>query len=592
MKRGLARKPEKAETLTHVTRFFLYLLIFLPAVFGLLYVRSFGVDVPYADTWKMVNLFEQWSSDTLSLSDLWVQHYEHRVLFPRIAMLLLGIATSFDNVAIMYLIQASFLATLIALLLAFRESTESKPSPRLLLFVPIAFLIFNPSQNWNMLQAWAVTFVFVQTFGVLAFYLLYTSGVKRRTAPAFLAAVASATVASFSSAQGLLVWPAGFLQLLIAPVDKPTKRYLVGVWGLVGLAEWVVYFLGWEAPARHSEGSYFLSNTNLGLNYFLAGLGGSLFRQPTIALVVGLALACLAAVSLLLVHRAGKLGECSLWVALLSFSLFFLASITVGRSGLGVENALHSKFVSFSVLAVIGIYSMLVKLALEGRSRIGAVSLAALFVLIAVSLPLSYIQGIHAAARIEMQRDELAFILATYQTQPNEILGKVHTVAARNKASVLEELEYGVFSKPQLQVLPPPLSALSPTEAVASAKRRSKIRSVSDHRVEREGQRLYLLKGQSYIMVTGRALDADGEGAAGGVYVEINNRLFPAYYHGLDEDGSARSSLPALVRFKFERAIPVTKIGGGTHELSIIIVTDGQKSYYRPDQEVTLEIIR
>ncbi len=40
----------------------------------------------------------------------------------------------------------------------------------------------------------------------------------------------------------------------------------------------------------------------------------------------------------------------------------------------------------------------------------------------------------------------------------------------------------------------------------------------------------------------------------------------------------------------FERAIPVSEIGAGSHELSIVVLTTDRKGYYRPDQKVALEV--
>ena len=92
------------------------------------------------------------------------------------------------------------------------------------------------------------------------------------------------------------------------------------------------------------------------------------------------------------------------------------------------------------------------------------------------------------------------------------------------------------------------------------------------------------------MAVTGRAVDADGEGYAGGVYVEIDDQLFPAFYNRdeaglLNKDGS-----PSRGRFRFERAIPVAKVGSGIHDLSLIVVTGDQRGYYRPDQKMILKV--
>ena len=177
------------------------LLVLLPAAVALLYVRAFGVSVVVSDAWPMVRLFDKWSSGTLHLSNLWVQHNEHRMLFPKGVELLLGGITRYDNVAEMYLIQGCFFVTLVILFLAFRDSIATRSW--LLLFVPVSLLIFSLRQHQNMLFGFQINFAFTQTFGVLSLFLLYVLGRSSLKKPAFAAALGSGTVASLSTAQGL-----------------------------------------------------------------------------------------------------------------------------------------------------------------------------------------------------------------------------------------------------------------------------------------------------------------------------------------------------------------------------------------------------
>src|SRR4051794_9239050 len=156
-----------------------YLLILLPAALGMLYVHLFGVSVVRRDAWTMVPIFERWYSGTLQVSDFFVQHFEHRSAFPELVMLLLGIATKYDNVAEMYIIQICFLITLVVLLLAFRANLKRanvEPALGLLLFVPVSLLVFSLRQREVMLFGYQINFAFVVTFGVLAFFLLYLVG--------------------------------------------------------------------------------------------------------------------------------------------------------------------------------------------------------------------------------------------------------------------------------------------------------------------------------------------------------------------------------------------------------------------------------
>src|SRR5215210_7639969 len=181
-----------------------WLFVLIPAALPYLYVRAFGVNVVFADAWEIVPLFRKWFHGQLTFADLYAQHVEHRMFFPRVAELSLGLLTRYNNVAEMYVIVSCFLITAAVLLLAFRREIGLP----LIFFVPVALLIFSFRQYENMLWGFQISFAFTQTFGVLALYLLYSSSRDNFRAYAFAAALGSATIASFSTAQGLLVQPA------------------------------------------------------------------------------------------------------------------------------------------------------------------------------------------------------------------------------------------------------------------------------------------------------------------------------------------------------------------------------------------------
>ena len=571
-----------------ITGLLTYLLIFLPAALGFFYVWRFGVDVPVNDTWTLVPLFDKLSSGTLGVADLWAQHYEHRMFFPRIAILLVGTLAAFNNVAIMYFTEVCFLATLIILLLAFRRTVRAN----LLFFLPIPFLVFSWGQFWNMFQAFQLTFVFPQVFSVLTFYLLYLWGYGRYKKPAFAGAVGSATVASFSSAHGLLVWPIGFLQLLIMPARRRTKTLLTGAWALLGVAEWMVYFLvAYAKPTVEaaSQGNLF-DNPNPVVDYYLAVLGGSLFRQPTLALVVGFLLACLIAVSLFSVYRNGKLGESSFWIAILFFSLAVMAAFTVGRSGIDLigGGTQLSKYVTFSILATIAAYAMLVKSAFEQRTRPTIFSLAAISVLIVASIPVMYVQGFQTGKGQEQRRKEAAFVVATYESQPDAFIKNYgNPRPIKRGSSTLKRLDYSIFSHPrQSGILPPELSGLSSVSSSTG----SSIGSINGTRVNSQDQPVVIPEGKPFVRVNGWAVDARAKKSAGGVYVDVDGKLFPALYGNSTRSLVNRFDVSAYQNSGFVRTIPMSEIGPGKHELSLVVVTSDREGYYRPDQTVTFEV--
>jgi hypothetical protein len=455
-----------------------YLLVLLPAALGFLYVHSFGVNVVYADSWAMVGSFAKLSSGTLGISDLLILHQEHWILFPQIAMLLLGTMTEWNSIAEMYLTQTCLVGTLVCFLLVFRDSIKSKPAFKSAFFplfmIPISLLVFSFVQHQNMLGGFGVTFVFAQTFGVLALYLLYVLRYEGRRKAVFAIALASATVASFSSVPGLCVWPAGLLQLFIGPLEKPMKKVFIVLWGLAGLGVWIAYFIQYASknnrPSPQGEEPVSvlsaLTHPLAATEYFLSLLGSGLLGEETFPFAAGLLLACLVLMSLFLVYKdGGGLGEYSFWISLLLWSFFILAFIVVGRLAQqeldlqhGLARYAHSRYTSYSILAVVSIYGLLATTALGKRSSIRRPCIRTILLVlfsgtVLLSAGIAYSRGIEVGREVKESREKAAYVLSTYKSQPDKLFYK-HELFARRKgaevirprAAVLERLGYSVFS--------------------------------------------------------------------------------------------------------------------------------------------------
>src|SRR5215210_616801 len=425
-----------------------WLLVLIPAALPYLYVRAFGVNVVFADAWDMVLVFRKYSSGRLAFADLYAQHNEHRMFFPKGAELLLGLLTRYNNVAEMYVVVSCFLITAAVLLVAFRREIGLP----LIFFVPVALLVFSFRQYENMLWGFQISFAFTQTFGVLALYLLYSSSRDNFRAYAFAAALGSATIASFSTAQGLLVWPAGLLGLLLGSVVRPGKKVFVGLWGIVGVAEWVAYFVDYKTPRGHLPLLHVVSHIGTATEYFLTLLGSALFWQPDHAFSGGLVIGCLALAMFLATYGRGVLREHSFWVSLFFYSLLILATITLGRSGMfGVWQAAVSRYTTFSILAVASVYTMLAKMVFARRSSVGrTVLLITLFGTVLLSTGISYRNGIEVGRVQEVSRERAAYVLKTYKSQPDVRLAALYPrpETVRRRAPLLEKLGYNVFSEP------------------------------------------------------------------------------------------------------------------------------------------------
>ena len=199
-----------------------YVLIVTPFLLGLHFVHCYGVNVPWEDEWRfVVPLFQKWDAGTLSFWDFWAQHSEHRIVFARMLEVVLGLMSNWNIVLEMYVTQILLALTLGGFLYAFNRTCPAKG--RLWLAVPIAFLVFSLRQYQPLIMGDGMPHIVVAGSIVGAFLCLNLLNDAERLACKYTAAVSFATVATFSSGQGLLVWPAGLLPLLLAPLPSAAR---------------------------------------------------------------------------------------------------------------------------------------------------------------------------------------------------------------------------------------------------------------------------------------------------------------------------------------------------------------------------------
>src|SRR5258708_5502936 len=78
-------------------KYYVFLFIALIPIMvmaGLLW--RYSVNVPFWDQWEYVTLVGKLHHGTLGLHDLWMQHNEHRILFPRIVTLIVATITGYN----------------------------------------------------------------------------------------------------------------------------------------------------------------------------------------------------------------------------------------------------------------------------------------------------------------------------------------------------------------------------------------------------------------------------------------------------------------------------------------------------------------
>lgn len=354
--------------------FLLLILTLVPFIILAVEVVRYSVDVPFWDQWNFVPLLGKSYEEGITLSDLWSQHNEHRLLFPRLIMLGLAHASRYNiawELASILLLAATGLS-LIRRQLA-RTARESGLSALSWAAPAISLLIFTLGQAENWLWGWQIQ-IFLNVVAVIAGLGLLGGGAfewKKLWAAAGLG-----ILATYSFANGLIFWPLGFLALLLnRRGGKRPKAPAVSAWAVLSVAVFISYFFSfrYDSPSGMPL-AHFLGRPGEFVLYVLKYLGRPVINYEGYALAAGLAgLVLFGAFSLfVLKNRSGK-GR-----AFLPFLLFGLYSIGcglltgVGRIGFGSAQAMSGRYVPFSALIWISNFTFFTALSQEVRARMRA----------------------------------------------------------------------------------------------------------------------------------------------------------------------------------------------------------------------------
>ena len=555
-------------------------LIVLPFFLGLHFVHSYGVNVPWEDEWRFVTpLFEKWDAGTLSFWDFWAQHSEHRIVFAGMLEVGLGLISDWNLVLEMYVSQILLALMLGGFLYAFHRTCPAKT--RLWLAVPIAFLVFSLRQYQPFIMGDGIPHIVVSGSIVGAYLCLNLANSAKRLGWKLSAAVLLATVATFSSGQGLLVWPAGLLPLVFSPLPKRRKTAIIAIWAALGTLEWIAYFWGYVKPADHPP-------LGFSCEYFAILGGGALFPYPVAvaAATAGAMILILAAVAVLLARQEGKLASYSFWIAILCYGILVQAQITVSRCGFATSQALSSRYAATSLLTVIGLYGILSALCTERIRPWVSAMWGGLLALVIVGVVMSTVDGHQAGAEHKAWREYNTFVFCTVNSQPDAAIPLKAMAFAepdymRQKIAYLENRRFNIFAPggPSSRYLIPDanLPVLSlPAEATIN--------------------QFSLDKRSGVVTAAGWAVDNTGQDLVGGVYLEVDGKLYPAYY-GMKRDDVAEAlkkkgslATDRVRNCGFMRVFSLEQLGSNPHRLVMKVLTKDRSAFFKPNDPTDFNI--
>ncbi len=347
-------------------------LILAPFAVLLCCIFRFAVNAPFSDEWALVDHLQKSFDGALTVRNLFDQHNESRIFFPRIVLIGLARMTDWN---IFYEIGAIVVCA--ALLLALLSERALRPgpgcSPRIARWLPFFFSL----QIFSLIQyeCWTFGFTLVGYMNILFVVAgLSALAIKPFTSRAFVCAIIAGIIATFSYANGILFWPAGFLMLAMTWLERGERLSSLRsdsgtipraiIWFAAAAAIALLYFAGYHKPGLHPSMFFFVQYPLVFSGYVLAFIGGAIVNIPGIAMtapvsagVLGLALFA-ACASAWLGRSFRTAHPFSFWLALSSFSLMTGLAAALGRAPYGVRQALDSRYTMFSGLFWISVLVM------------------------------------------------------------------------------------------------------------------------------------------------------------------------------------------------------------------------------------------
>lgn len=337
----------------------------LPIVGYVWFLTLYSANALVGDQWDLITMIRQSYVHFFDWGPMWAQHNENRIFFPNMIALLL-VHTDHFNVQVEAYLGAVMLAvSLVFLLWAHKRRSPSTPW---LYYCPVAFLGLSVVQYGNTI--WGFQLAWYLVLLCLAATILLLDAVSFRWI-GFAAALAAAVVGSFSSLQGLLIWPAGLVLLYFRRRSLPA----VGLWIACAITTSFVYFRGYHSPTPGDQITR--EHPLVALKFALLAIGDVVGKPiadgrwsvgDTLVLLFGVLTLLLALGSVLICGlRRDEHSGSPIGIALICYGLLFVAMITQGRIVYGYTAASFSRYTTYDLLVLVGVY-----LALLGRP-VGAI---------------------------------------------------------------------------------------------------------------------------------------------------------------------------------------------------------------------------
>ncbi|PYQ27688.1 MAG: hypothetical protein DMF56_18940 [Acidobacteria bacterium] len=439
----------------HSRRSLVWLLlgILLPGIFAVYFVKRFGVNVPVHDEWHFMSTVDAFYSGNHWQAALFEHYGEHRIPIPKAIILVLAPFTKYNVKDEMYL--SAFL--MMAGAFVVWQLLKKTNAPEWLI-VPIGWLFLSIAQYHNLLVGWQFQIPLMNFFALLTILLLANEPLRFRDQAA---AALTAFGATFSFANGLLIWPV--ITLFVAWRRRSFRKALP--WLMLMIVAVILYIAGYHGFHRRAGdqtpnyvGAIERAPADV-LALFTSVAGDNFGGGNAVAgVVAGVFLLLLLLLLVIAWRRRAAASETTLdpypWLALALFSLLSAGAIAGGRSLAWKEFATASRYLTITIFIPIAILILGVDLLRRIPRRTTVFKLAAACAaIVVIAAVVQHVRAIRVgwgiAEATRQQNMATLPCLRSYRTAPVPCLANLFAadgLFVRQNAVTLERWRLGPFS--------------------------------------------------------------------------------------------------------------------------------------------------
>ncbi len=337
-----------------------YWLALIPIIVLGLYLYKHSINVPFWDQWEIVPILENVNAGKTNFHDFWQQHNEHRLLFPRILMIISAVATDWNLKAEIFI---SFSLAVLSFIVLLRviKNLEAKKDFKVPLLLPLLLgsIWFSLLQYENWLWGWQIQWylnVLAVTgvlYSVSKLTLIPKAGYKY-----ILIAISAAFVAQYSLGNGVLIWPLLIAALIYLKVGKKKVGLTIGS----AIASTGLYYFNYTDPVGDPSKALFLEQPFGYIKYVSAYIGRPLSYNARLAIVLGVLLAALflGLCTYLFFKHPDRFRKSVPFIMLGLYSLASAGITGLSRLGFGFGQSLSSRYTTISSLLLVGVIVLVI----------------------------------------------------------------------------------------------------------------------------------------------------------------------------------------------------------------------------------------